>query len=243
MDASSSSDDQQSSSPADETIEPLDDVVSHSYIGDCFAFAAALMYGLGDCIAEYSVKHIDRHEYLGMLGLFGMIQTMLTFPWIEHDAIHDLVHPVPADEAWQPVVGLFVFYIASVLCYYETEARFLMTSDATLLNLSMQSINLWAILFTFIADRDSAPSIIFFVALVLVVSGVFFYEMENVRLDEYLYRLCCWCCYNWTHGGGGRRRPSEVEFVQEANSHNGVSPVQNYQTLPPCAPETGNAIV
>jgi solute carrier family 35 protein F1/2 len=211
---------------------------SHSYIGDCFAIAAALMYGLGDCIAEYSVKHIDRHEYLGMLGLFGMFQTMLTFPWIEHDAIRDLA---TRKQPWQ-VAGLLLFYIATVLCYYEMEARFLMTSDATLLNLSMQSINLWAVVFTFTADRDSAPSILFFVALILVVSGVFFYEMETVRLDDCLYRLwCCFCC-NWTHGGG-RRRPSEVEFVQEANSHNGASTVQNYQSLPACTPANENIIV
>lgn len=165
---------------------------THNIVGDILAVCAALLYGLGDTISEYAVKEIDRFEYLGMLGIFGSLLTGLTFPFIEYHAIRELVG------SWSlPIAGLFVLYISTVLLYYTTASRFLVHSDATLLNLSLQSVNLWAVLFTLLTDANSFPHFMFFVALVLVVSGVFVYETS------------CNVCRKRT------RSSSEVEIVGE----------------------------
>lgn len=149
----------------------------HSYIGDMLAIIAAFIYGLGDVISEYCVKNVDRYELLGMLGLYGAIFTGLTFPWIDHEALAGVVHGRTKSEQMQ-LVGVYVWYIASVLGYYMTEALFYVTSDATLLNLSMQASNLWAILFSFVAYHI-IPPLLFYPALVLVVSGVCVYEWKS----------------------------------------------------------------
>ena len=186
---------------------------SHSYIGDLLAIIAGVIYGLGDSIAEYCVKHIDRHEYLGMLGLFGALLTGATFPWIEHKSFNDLMG-TSTEEKLQ-VVAVLLCYVLSVFLYYETEAMFLIASDATLLNLSMQSVNLWAVLFSITAYQDSVPPLLFFVALVLVVIGVFVYEMGW---------HCCYCNERCKYQRR-TRSPSEVEVVRESQL------AINYQSL------------
>ena len=145
------------------------------YLGDLLAVLAALLYGLGDAVAEYSIKHIDRREYLGVLGLFGMIQTILFCIWLERDTV--LLNLSLSDSLTQlQTVGVLVWYVASVYGYYEAESVFLLSSDATLLNLSMQASNFWAIAFS-VTAYSSLPSLLFYMALLLVVSGVFVYEL------------------------------------------------------------------
>ena len=172
---------------------------TNSSVGDLFAITAAIIYGLGDAVAEYSVKRIDRFEYLGMLGLFGMVLTSISIPLTELQALSSLL--VNPHNRWSLTL-LFFVYVASVCIYYVASARFLVSSDATLLNLSLQSVNLWAVGFTWLTSTASLPSPLFFVALVLVVVGVCLYETGSHKY--------CW-------GGDGRARSrsesSEAEMV------------------------------
>ena len=136
------------------------------------AITAAVLYGLGDAVSEFSVKHIDRMELLGMLGLFGMILTGLLFPIRDYSALQTLF----ADLAYNVMpLFLIICYVCLLLLYYITEASFFVASDATLLNLSLQAQNLWAILFS-VVTYQSAPPLLFYVALMLVFVGVFVYE-------------------------------------------------------------------
>jgi len=146
---------------------------SVAYIGDLLAVAAALLYGFGDTVAEYSIKHIDREEYLGMIGVFGALFTLFYSSFLEGDAIRHLFQMSFGVQL--QVLATLVWYVTSVCLYYVTEASFLRQSDATLLNLSMQTSNLYAIAFSVVVYRDLPPGI-FYLALTLVVAGVFVYE-------------------------------------------------------------------
>jgi len=144
-------------------------------IGDFMAILAALLYGLGDATSEYAIKHIDRNEFLGMLGLFGMMLTVLQFPFQEMDTLSQLFGDPGAH------VNAFLLmggYVTLLLLYYVTEASFLVSSDATLLNLSLQAQNLWAILFSVLAYQ-TAPPALFYLAVLLVGVGVFTYELSG----------------------------------------------------------------
>jgi solute carrier family 35, member F1/2 len=147
----------------------------HSYIGDMLAIAAAMLYGLGDTIGEYSIKHIDRVEYLGMLGLFGAILTCLSLPLLEGRAVYALFVDTPTS-ALCAIFAVMIWYLASLIFYYVASTIFYIRGDATLLNLSLQTSNMWAILFTVIAEQEP-PSTSFYLSAVLVVTGVFVYEM------------------------------------------------------------------
>jgi len=147
---------------------------THSSTGDLLAIGSAILYGFGDTIAEYFSKHVDRFEYLGMLGLFGSIFTGLGALVLEREAVISITQ-MPTKEKTE-VCAIMATYVLSVLFYYLAEAKFLVSSDATLLNLSMQSSNLWAVIFTVVVDHEM-PTPTFYIALVFVVSGVFVYEM------------------------------------------------------------------
>ena len=173
--------------------------------GDALAVIAALMYGLGDAVAEYTVKNLDRFEYLGMLGFFGSIITGLTFPFIELNALEGYFAGADADKT-QQVVALYLWSIISVILYYVLETRFLVSSDATLLNLSMQTVNIWAVVFTMTRYHGRGVSPLFWVALLLVCTGVFVYEMGWDYCCRLGNVLSCRC--------RGRRRLSDVEIIE-----------------------------
>jgi solute carrier family 35 protein F1/2 len=108
-----------------------------------------------------------------MIGLFGSLWTLIASFVYEREAIIDLF----ADKQMLlPTLGIICWYIVSLVAYYIFESTFLTKSDATLLNLSLQTSNFYAILFSVIAFRE-IPDIQFFVATVFVISGVFVYEL------------------------------------------------------------------
>ena len=169
-----------------------------SHIGDLFAIIAALLYGAQDAIGEYWLKHVgDRQEYLGMLGLFGTMYTLILFPIMDGNQVLDFIHTLivaisssayPDNDdvdidnqhmslvAVIPTIVTMVWFVSSVVIFYIATAYFLTWNDATLLILSLQACNIWAILYSVVAYHDT-PSTLFYVAMSLVIGGVFLYEM------------------------------------------------------------------
>ena len=152
----------------------------HSYFGDLLGLGAALLYGLGDACGEFWTKHVDRKEYLGMIGLFGSLFTLILFLVFEWEPVCDLMSD---RSTFLPAFGLIVVYVPLLVAYYISATLFLISSDATLLNLSLQSSNLWAILFSVVFFRE-LPSPLFFLALALVISGVFVFELLGNKAQD-----------------------------------------------------------
>jgi solute carrier family 35 protein F1/2 len=148
----------------------------YSYVGDILAVLAALGYGIGDAAAEFWSKHIDRSEYLGMIGLFGSFFTALLFLSLELPHVTTFFRR-PSYELL-PALGVFVWYTISLVAYYINESLFLKGSDATLLNLSLQSSQFYAILFSVLAFHEQPPATFYF-AVTFVVLGVFVYELRG----------------------------------------------------------------
>lgn len=151
----------------------------HSYVGDILACCAALLYGLGDSVAEYSIKHIDRVEYLGMIGLFGSMLCAVQFVCWERDELWTVLTETDSQVLMQVLVTI-VWYILSVWVFYVSVTYFLTTADATLLTLSLQTSSLWSILFSVLVSRQAPPALFYF-AVVLVFSGVVCYELGSSR--------------------------------------------------------------
>lgn len=151
-----------------ETIHHVD-----SWYGDLLSVMAAVLYGLGDALGEFWCKHIDRKEYLGMLGFVGFFACTILALCLERDEIIDLFEDTAN---LGRSLSVIVIYVPLLVLYYVTASVFLVSSDATLLNLSLQASNLWAIVFSQLAFHD-APTPIFYLALIMVVSGVFVYEL------------------------------------------------------------------
>jgi solute carrier family 35, member F1/2 len=169
----------------DKNAKAEDVVHPDSFSGDILCILAAVGYGIGDAAAEFCSKHIDRVEYVGMIGLFGMMWCLIIFPLLEWDHVMDLFTDT---ENLLPAIGVIVWYIASLAGYYVFESLFLKKSDATLLNLSLQTSNFWAILFSVIAFHEK-PELQFYVAVSCVIGGVACYELcgnssSSATIDE-----------------------------------------------------------
>ncbi|KAL3924595.1 MAG: hypothetical protein SGARI_006004 [Bacillariaceae sp.] len=150
-----------------------DNAHPESFLGDVLCVISALGYGIGDAAAEFCSKHVDRVEYVGAIGLFGAMWTLIIFPIFEWDAVVNLYTDT---ETLLPALGVMFWYIVSLVAYYVFESIFLKKSDATLLNLSLQTSNFWAILFSVVAFHEK-PEPQFYLAVALVTAGVFCYEL------------------------------------------------------------------
>jgi len=149
---------------------------SQQALGDFLAFCGALLYGLNDVLTERAVKKIGPvNEYLGMVGFFGCIIASLQSLILERDAIQSF-YQNPACGANESVMILMLAALFGVSSYIGM-THFLVRSEAALLNLSLLTGDFWAAGFS-IAEEGIIPSTIFWLSLVLVISGVFIYELS-----------------------------------------------------------------
>lgn len=180
--------------------------------GDMLALCAACLYGLNDVMAEYFVKtNNDTAEYLGMLGFFGSIISFgIQVPLLEKESVRKLLSDMfcavnsnsvdgcdetASSSMMMPVLLLLCFTI--LLCYfYMSIMNFLSKYDSTILNLSLQSCPLWAVVLTMlqksIMSSDQSedggwivpPPLTFFVSLTMVFVGMFLYESNHSESSD-----------------------------------------------------------
>lgn len=166
-------------------------------IGDLFAVVAALLFGLNDCLAEYTIQHSTPDEYLAMMGVFGFLFSFCESLIFEHVPLRHFCIMVLKCTGWyhgnddddddddyheeQQHINLFAiftlwaWYIVTFYTFYASASRFLRIADATLLSLSLQTSNLWTMIFSvFVQDFTISPTFLCSVAMILF--GVWLYE-------------------------------------------------------------------
>lgn len=239
----------------------------HQLLGDAIAIIGGLLHGFRDVMTEYAVKqlqknqqdeipkqqqqqeetqqhetHVDTNEYLGMIGVFGVLISIIQCLLLERTAVHDFFQPhinnnnsnsilstrrwlEDADivfnstntyshrsndddeyftnNAWYTVtsrdhsnstsaadyggfelptcsesMGLWILmgYVLATYGTYVGTSRFLVVSEAAFLNLSLLTGDLWAVLFSVLAEHI-LPKPLFWIALFLIMGGVLTYEM------------------------------------------------------------------
>ena len=79
---------------------------------------------------------------------------------------------------------------------YSEGTRFLQFSEATFLNLSMQTVSLWAVVFS-VAAQQIVPRPLFFVSLVATVRYVWiaggFFAGRGTVFDSFIFSIVKWC--------------------------------------------------
>ncbi len=171
----------------------------HTYIiyGDLLALAASCIFGLNDVLAEYFLKSSDdqthsRVEYLGMLGLCGAIFSFgVQVPILEMKNVQDtwaeIVFKMYDQSADAGEIVLLVLFAIVMLCFFYASAMiFISMNDATILNLSLQTCPMWAVVLTMLEQSITAqgdgsmwaavPPAMFFFSFAMVAFGMFLYE-------------------------------------------------------------------
>eukprot|EP00529_Nitzschia_sp_RCC80_P012578 CAMPEP_0113509478 /NCGR_PEP_ID=MMETSP0014_2-20120614/37602_1 /TAXON_ID=2857 /ORGANISM="Nitzschia sp." /LENGTH=572 /DNA_ID=CAMNT_0000405321 /DNA_START=79 /DNA_END=1797 /DNA_ORIENTATION=- /assembly_acc=CAM_ASM_000159 len=152
----------------------------HKLWGDICAIIGGLLYGLNDTLTEITVQNnAGTSEYLGMMGFFAFWISIIQAFILEWDDILELFgedtkfsSTCSLQKGWTVLLSFVILMILTDMA----ASRFLLISEAAFFNLSVLTGDLWSVVFSVFAEKI-VPGPNFFVALVLVLSGVVVYEM------------------------------------------------------------------
>jgi len=150
---------------------------SNPALGDALVIMAATCYGISNVAQEVMVKQHDRVEYLFLLGSFGFFFGTIEVAIMEHKALADI--PSWPTEAWLYIAG----YVICLFGMYSSISKFLEYFDAAFLNISLLSSDVWSVLAGHLIFHENLVPL-YFVALVVIVSGVLIYNSEMPKPAE-----------------------------------------------------------
>jgi solute carrier family 35 protein F1/2 len=149
--------------------------------GDILAVIGGVLFGASDVLAEMAVRNFGGPtEFLGMMGLFATVISLVQASILEGEEILHFFNGVPEPDGKTcststGLLLLFAFVLSNVVSYTAT-AWFLLISEATFLNLSLLTGDLWSVLFMVVAE-GIVPQPLFWAALTMITSGVVIYEI------------------------------------------------------------------
>ncbi len=187
----------------DDVVEKtMAEVYPKKVLGDTFAIIGGLLVGLCDVLIESIVKdHVSVNEYLGTVGIFGACIAFIQAGFVEKEQIakvfaadedgdsqtflsseelydlYDDPYEGPRICPREKAVGLLAAYMFAQYAFNYSMARFLKESESALLTLSLLTADLYAVIFTIVAEKIPPPTL-FYAAFVLVVIGVLVYEVS-----------------------------------------------------------------
>lgn len=136
--------------------------------GDLLVIAGATLYGVSNVSEEYFVKSADRVELMAFLGLFGAIISACQITILERDELKSIHWTAGATF---PFVGFSV----AMFLFYSGVPVLLKISGSTMLNLSLLTSDMWAVLIRIFAYNEKVDWM-YFVAFAAVALGICVYS-------------------------------------------------------------------
>jgi len=147
----------------------------HRMLGDVLAMAGGILYGVNDTLQELMVKKFSQTEFLGLLGFYGTIISVVQVLFLEMEEVAKFFNGAGRCETQTGLSLLAIFFIATYTNYVG-RAKFLTISEAALLNLSLLTADLFSVLFSVFVEHIH-PNPVFYAALILIMGGVVVYEI------------------------------------------------------------------
>jgi len=148
----------------------------HKLLGDVLAIAGGILYGVNDALEELVVRRFSMQEFLAFTGLYGSFISIIQVYVLEMDQVYQFFNGTSPCSGSSTIGWLMFAFVVINYVSYLGVARFLVVSEAALLNLSLLTSDLYAVLFSVFA-MNIIPDPLFFVALLLIFSGVVIYEI------------------------------------------------------------------
>ncbi|KAH6809186.1 solute carrier family 35 protein [Perilla frutescens var. frutescens] len=143
--------------------------------GDLLVIAGATLYGVSNVSEEYFVKNADRVELMAFLGLFGAIISACQICILERDELKSIHWTTGATF---PFVGFSV----AMFLFYSGVPVLLKISGSTMLNLSLLTSDMWAVLIRIFAYHEKVDWM-YFVAFAAVALGIVVYSGGD-KIDQ-----------------------------------------------------------
>ncbi|KAL5229874.1 hypothetical protein ABZP36_028650 [Zizania latifolia] len=144
---------------------------THPIKGDILVIAGSTLYAISNVSEEFLVKVGDRVELMGMLGLFGAIISACQISIFERNEIKSIQWSVSA-------VVPFVGFSVAMFMFYSLVPILLKISGSTMLNLSLLTSDMWAVLIRVFA-YDEKVDWMYYVAFGAVAIGLVIYSRDS----------------------------------------------------------------
>ncbi|GLJ21625.1 hypothetical protein SUGI_0402500 [Cryptomeria japonica] len=144
---------------------------SRPVLGDMLVVGGSMLYAISNVSEEFFVKNVDRVELMAMLGLFGATISACQLSIFEHHALSSI--------QWNPRDVLpFIGYAVALFCFYVLVPILLKISGAALLNLSLLTSDMWAVLIRIFAYNQKVDWM-YFLAFGVVAVGLLIYTSRG----------------------------------------------------------------
>ncbi|CAI0397206.1 unnamed protein product [Linum tenue] len=141
---------------------------SKPLVGDGLVIAGATLYAVSNVSEEFLVKNADRVELMALLGFFGAIISAIQIAILERTELKS-IH-------WSAGAAFPFFGFASAMfLFYSFVPVLLKMTGSTMLNLSLLSSDMWAVLIRIFAYHQKVDWI-YFIAFGAVVIGLVIYS-------------------------------------------------------------------
>ncbi|XP_020261482.1 solute carrier family 35 member F1-like isoform X3 [Asparagus officinalis] len=136
--------------------------------GDMLVIGGSMLYAISNVSEEFLVKNGDRVELMAMLGIFGAVVSGCQISFLERNELRS-VH-------WTTGAVLpFVGFALAMFLFYSTVPVILKISGSTMLNLSLLTSDMWAVLIRIFAYHEKVDWM-YFIAFGAVAVGLVVYS-------------------------------------------------------------------
>ncbi|XP_010930923.2 uncharacterized protein [Elaeis guineensis] len=143
--------------------------------GDMFVIAGSTLYAVSNVSEELLVKKGDRIELMAMLGTFGAVISACQISILERNELKSIHWTAGA-------VLPFLGFALAMFLFYSTVPVILKISGSTMLNLSLLTSDMWAVLIRIFAYHQKVDWM-YFIAFGAVAVGLVIYSGGNKK-DE-----------------------------------------------------------
>ncbi|XWS13260.1 hypothetical protein CRYUN_Cryun36dG0022300 [Craigia yunnanensis] len=144
--------------------------------GDLLVIAGATLYAISNVSEEFLVKNADRVELMSFLGLFGAIISAIQISIVERNELKSIRWTAGA------AFPFFGFSLAMFLFYSFVPVLLKMTGS-TMLNLSLLTSDMWAVVIRIFAYHEKVDWM-YFLAFVAVAVGLVIYSGGDKEEDQ-----------------------------------------------------------
>ncbi|KMZ72354.1 Solute carrier family 35 member F1 [Zostera marina] len=136
--------------------------------GDMLVLAGSMLYAISNVSEEFLVKSGDRVELMAMLGVFGAIISACQISILEREELRSI--------RWSADAVLpFVGFALAMFIFYSTVPVLLKITGAAMLNLSLLTSDMWAVLIRIFAYNEKVDWL-YYIAFASVVIGLIIYS-------------------------------------------------------------------
>ncbi|GMN39403.1 hypothetical protein TIFTF001_008637 [Ficus carica] len=144
---------------------------SKPLLGDALVILGTIFFAMSNVGEEFCVKKKDRIEVVSMIGVFGFLVTLCEIPFIELKHLESV--------SWTTSIVLaFAGYAMSGLMFYTLVPYVLKLSGATMLNLSILTADMWAVVFRIFFYHQQVDWL-YYISFSIVVVGLVIYSVTE----------------------------------------------------------------